>query len=568
MTSSSLRVFPLLCLLALSAAGRVQGYDVAVEDTMRRVRIDVPFTGEFLKAGALPVRPHPGSLPKSPVHVKTPRARDIRREAHLSAASGESEGFQVVIMATDAELIDGTLIASPLALAGGQATISAAQFTFHQVGYVKTNNSAYPVERSGWFADPLLTVTQFNVKKGDTQPVWVTIRVPPKTPPGNYLGHVTVKPKNADATNVPVKLRVWDFEIPEKGSTLKMAFSWDENASAAIHGMSDWKEKDLKRRYMDCLLDFRLGVDDIYRSSPPSVADVKYAVERGAPNFNLFNVGWPASYTDAQIEATLKRIESVWRQYENAGVADKAYIYGFDEHYQEAAIPQIYGAIGRRFPKLRRTVSTGPRGKPADDHVDIWSMSLGTYFAAMQAGYIERLQPKGVQFWLYLSTSAGPPRPNWWIESPLIESRSLFWLAYQVDADGCLYYFINHAVSAQRPIDETAGPYTQWNPQSFPGHNGDGHLIYAGKSGPLASVRMANIRDGVEDYEYLKTLERLLIQKGKTKNQAEARKYVKDHFVQFVGTNFWIHTLEAGALRAIRDRVGEAIEELSKTSRE
>ena len=35
---------------------------------------------------------------------------------------------------------------------------------------------------------------------------------------------------------------------------------------------------------------------------------------------------------------------------------------------------------------------------------------------------------------------------------------------------------------------------------------GDGLLIYPGPDGPIASIRLANIRDGVEDYEYLHAL--------------------------------------------------------------
>jgi hypothetical protein len=32
---------------------------------------------------------------------------------------------------------------------------------------------------------------------------------------------------------------------------------------------------------------------------------------------------------------------------------------------------------------------------------------------------------------------------------------------------------------------------------------GDGQLLYPGVDGPIASIRLANIRDGLEDYEYL-----------------------------------------------------------------
>ena len=45
---------------------------------------------------------------------------------------------------------------------------------------------------------------------------------------------------------------------------------------------------------------------------------------------------------------------------------------------------------------------------------------------------------------------------------------------------------------------------------TFRDYNGDGYLLYPGREGlPLASVRLANLRDGFEDYEYLKLQENL-----------------------------------------------------------
>ena len=32
---------------------------------------------------------------------------------------------------------------------------------------------------------------------------------------------------------------------------------------------------------------------------------------------------------------------------------------------------------------------------------------------------------------------------------------------------------------------------------------GDGQLLYPGAKGPLPSIRLANVRDGSEDYDYL-----------------------------------------------------------------
>ena len=58
-----------------------------------------------------------------------------------------------------------------------------------------------------------------------------------------------------------------------------------------------------------------------------------------------------------------------------------------------------------------------------------------------------------------------------------------------------------------RPIDErtTDGfiPRADWNPATSPGSwmQGDGKLLYCGVHGPIMSARLANIRDGMEDYD-------------------------------------------------------------------
>ena len=36
---------------------------------------------------------------------------------------------------------------------------------------------------------------------------------------------------------------------------------------------------------------------------------------------------------------------------------------------------------------------------------------------------------------------------------------------------------------------------------------GDGLMIYPGKSGPLPTIRLANVRDGLQDYEWMKIAE-------------------------------------------------------------
>jgi len=51
------------------------------------------------------------------------------------------------------------------------------------------------------------------------------------------------------------------------------------------------------------------------------------------------------------------------------------------------------------------------------------------------------------------------------------------------------------------PIDR--GPLTNSDGKSWTEYNGDGLIFYPGPDGPVATIRMKCIRDGLEDYEYL-----------------------------------------------------------------
>jgi hypothetical protein len=93
--------------------------------------------------------------------------------------------------------------------------------------------------------------------------------------------------------------------------------------------------------------------------------------------------------------------------------------------------------------------------------------------------------------------------PSYMIDASAVRNRAMQWLAFQYEATGELYY-------------ETAMAYSRdaWTNQwDFTG-NGDGTLFYPGtpaKIGgsshvPVASIRLKMIRDGMEDYEYLKIL--------------------------------------------------------------
>jgi hypothetical protein len=84
--------------------------------------------------------------------------------------------------------------------------------------------------------------------------------------------------------------------------------------------------------------------------------------------------------------------------------------------------------------------------------------------------------------------------------------------------------------------------------------NGGGLLFYPGKDagfdGPIASIRLKNIREGLEDYEYFAILE---------KNGEE--EFVKE-MVNAVSPEWWDYTKDPGTILKVREKLAMKIESL------
>jgi hypothetical protein len=108
------------------------------------------------------------------------------------------------------------------------------------------------------------------------------------------------------------------------------------------------------------------------------------------------------------------------------------------------------------------------------------------------------------------------------LEYPAIEARLLLGaMTYKYAAGGFLYYAVTNygydLVPGTMPKNTiiTDGPYTNWDARVLNSGgfvDSDGCLFYPGSVtvGPLPSIRSSNIRDGLEDYEYLHQVKNLV----------------------------------------------------------
>lgn len=95
--------------------------------------------------------------------------------------------------------------------------------------------------------------------------------------------------------------------------------------------------------------------------------------------------------------------------------------------------------------------------------------------------------------------------------------------------DGFLYY-ATAIWNSERCIDG-CDTFTTWDPRSWMTFHGDGSLTCVGPGGrPLPTIRLENLRDGLEDYAYVQLLERLTGRKVKVPESVcrDVRQYNDD----------------------------------------
>jgi hypothetical protein len=436
--------------------------------------------------------------------------------------------------------------------------IAAGQIEVLPVGYVNTKKPPYGVDYVGWWPDPLLDfLTSFNLDAGVWQPVWLDVHAAADQPAGLYKGTVTVRAEGVADLTIPLEVTVWDFAVP-KEHHLPLAVTFFEDMLRGVYSKdpAEWEKYsaycrdklspdavgagearrlvEIRRKCHDLLLAHHLTPDNIY-GSPPRIDDVKRWKAAGVTRFNILHVtsigdlkkGDP--YPAAEKKRILDALADYVPKLEKEGLLDLAYIYGFDEIHsnQFAAVKDIFGEIKRRYSTipLMTTAYDHSYGRDTglDPFVDVWVPLTKQYDASGEA--IEAARKRGRQVWWYICCSPHHPYANWFVEYSAAEHRLLMgFMAQRFDTQGFLYYSLNFWCTnreVQTPDGKTAatrnapftepinrGPLTNSDGKSFDNFNGDGLIFYPGPNGPLATIRMKCIRDGLEDYEYLWLLKR------------------------------------------------------------
>jgi len=458
----------------------------------------------------------------------------LQGEARLALAGDEEESIQVVILT----LREVRALRASLHWETPDCPLEAE---LGWMGHVQTKQPPYSVDYVGWWPDPILTFLEsVDLPPRRAEALWVTVRAPRGTPAGTQRARVHLAAADGAQVDVPLEVEVFGFDLPQKRH-LPLALSWGEMlptvyglpaskgkayAAAIKAGTPPEQVEDsevsrllrIRRDTANFLLRKRAEPDMIYRASPPNLDEVERWISRGMTRFNVLKITG-----NRQRNAGI--LAEVMPEIEKRGLLPYAYVYGYDE-VKPDKFPQMRAAfadVKARWPKLQTMTTAYDHSFGLDTDltgvIDIWVPLTPKFVANLDR--VAEARALGTQVWWY--TCCGPRHPysNWFIEYPAIEARLLMGeQAFFAGTQGYLYYQLSRWVHQQysdpirKPI--TDGPLTDWDPRSYRTFNGDGSVFCPGPEGPLSTIRLENIRDGLEDYEYLWMLRRAsdLVQQG------------------------------------------------------
>ena len=461
---------------------------------------------------------------------------DAGAAIRLDLARGESGSAQVLLRAAGGAVRDVRLETEGLMRADGRARLEPDSIEWHQVGFVRVGETKHPYKRArtlppGWYPDPLLPVSAFDLQPDFTQPVWVTVSVPRDAPPGEYAGALRIRAPGCESMSVPLRVRVHAAVLAPGAGRFRTSFDLLGGFLEQHYGKP--VPRPVYRRYGEYLLRHRLNPDDFSRNDPPDLDDLRHFAGLGLNSFCVINLAKhrgesirgglnspPEWYTEASWSELERRVDPLIRALKaDRALRDKAYVHGFDERDIDThgdAMRLFFGRVKDRWGLPTLTTSHVPTDPAVlrDLRVDWLCPIFAQYVYSYDYDKAERARAAGFKIWSYISLEPYAPFPNWRLDSPLMEARTIGWQAFHQKMDGFLYWGLNvwHGAHNDRIVDPArgGGPLLDFSitcpDASHDWLHGDGVLLYPGADGPIGSMRLANIRDGLQDYELLAML--------------------------------------------------------------
>lgn len=479
----------------------------------------------------------------------------------LFAARNEVVAFQLILEAgatgaTGVNVTVSDLVNGPAAIRGSHPLpapndyvgVGVELFTEHYLhvtqysygdpswGGFYTTAEANP-RITGWIPDALIPFSAaagkggapFDIAPGVNQGVWVDIYVPRGAPAGTYTGLLTVTVGGKTAADIPIRLDVLDFTLPDENHYHSMVF-YSDYCIRPRHNLS-WGADlwEMLLRYNQMAHRHRLEL--IGAGSWEEIANLQGVLTgdaftpalgyegpgEGVGNtlFSIHTYGWPLGDTESEYRAE----SDAWVEWFDANAPNVEYfLYLIDEPG-----PDMYGWIAERASWIHDNPGPGRRlpvfitRQPIADligSIDIWCTQSPWY----DPGEVAAARARGERVWVYAGNR--PQTPMDVIDEYGVALRLKPWIAYKCDVSRWFTWESTHwepnqnEVPNDQPKNVFVDPVTFYAGYEGSRGNGDGTLFYPGEDyvfptenrgypGPMSSIRMKMYRRGVQDYEYM-----------------------------------------------------------------
>jgi hypothetical protein len=423
----------------------------------------------------------------------------------------------------------------------------------------------------------------FEVFKGQNQVIWADVYVPKNIPPGEYGGQLRVLARGGISEQIPITVTVWDFTLPD-GPTHRNHFGGFGNVARYfnIDRNSD-RFRQIEMSYCRAMSEHRINppipgylLPQINDDGSLEIVPEKHtALKEFITDLHVTDFEIPRARFARLPGSTLRsdyktispeneqKAQRYYREFykylKDNGWEKGAYLYMLDEpnlreNYEQVLV--LGRLVHQAVPQLKclvveQTYLQDPSWPDIDPAVDIWC----PLWSFIDRESINDKIAHGDEVWSYTALVQRAPRyhpqyqtvkdfdpPYWHIDRPLTVYRVPTWINYQYDITGLLYW---------STVTTVIEPW--YNPAfAHPRHyNGGGFLFYPGVpcgiDGPVISMRLKNLRDGMEDYEYFAILERLTDKKTVKKT------------VDTIAPNWWDFSKDPDEFLAAREKIAQQI---------
>ena len=296
---------------------------------------------------------------------------------------------------------------------------------------------------------------------------------------------------------------------------------------------------------------------------------------------NLLGYGENTPEYRAAFRAYCRKLEA---HLKGRGWLDEAYVYWFDE-----PDPKDYEFVMNGFRKIKEHAPG--LGRMLTEQVEAELIGGPNIWCPLTPHYDPDLAAErrkaGDTFWWYICTGPKAPYAGLFIDHAGTEFRVWLWQTWKRRISGILIWETTYWTSGaaypdpnhpQNPYEDPMGWVSGYSTPAGTKRawgNGDGRFVYPPEEaanahplrpvmeGPVDSIRWEMLRDGIEDYEYMALLDRLLKERGPKLSERKTRQM--KHLLkvpQEISEDLTHFTKDPDPILKHRSKVAHAIEEL------